>query len=124
MPVLTAPEFFKVMFQRQNLIAQIGKFFERYDLMLVPTNGVLPWPKDVFSPTEVDGEPIGWYGWNLNLPFNHSGQPAVSVPAGFTDGLPVGIQIVGKRFDEPMVFRAAAAFEKASPWANSKPPID
>jgi aspartyl-tRNA(Asn)/glutamyl-tRNA(Gln) amidotransferase subunit A len=47
------------------------------------------------------------------------------VPAGFTaDKLPVGLQIVGRRFDDATVLRAAAAFEKAQPWQHLKPPID
>ena len=54
-----------------------------------------------------------------------TGQPACSVPAGFTaDKLPVGLQIVGRRFDDATVLRAAAAFEKAQPWHHLKPPID
>lgn len=124
MPVLTAPEYLKVMFERQELIARIGDFFQKYDLLLAPTIGVVAWPVEIISPTEVDGEPVSWYGWNFNLPFNHTGQPAASIPAGQTeDGLPVGLQIVGRRFDEATVFRAAAAFEEISPWADRKPPI-
>lgn len=57
-------------------------------------------------------------------PFNVTGQPAASVPCGWTDdGLPVGLQIVGRRFDEATVLRAAAAFEEAFPWAGRRPPI-
>ena len=53
-----------------------------------------------------------------------TGQPAASVPCGFTkDGLPIGLQLVGRRFDDATVLRAAAAFEKAHPWAGKKPPI-
>ena len=60
----------------------------------------------------------------FSYPFNFSGNPAASVPCGFTaDGLPVGLQIVGKRFDDLNVLRAAAAFEAARPWADKKPPL-
>ena len=56
--------------------------------------------------------------------FNMTGQPAASIPAGWTDdGLPVGLQIVGRAHDEATVFRAAAAFEEAHPWADKKPPL-
>jgi aspartyl-tRNA(Asn)/glutamyl-tRNA(Gln) amidotransferase subunit A len=63
------------------------------------------------------------YAWvPFTYPFNMTGQPAASVPAGFTrDGLPIGLQIVGRRFDDAGVLRAAAAFERARPWADRRP---
>ena len=54
-----------------------------------------------------------------------TGHPGASVPCGFTsDGLPIGLQIVGRRFADALVLRASAAFETAQPWAHAKPPID
>jgi aspartyl-tRNA(Asn)/glutamyl-tRNA(Gln) amidotransferase subunit A len=54
-----------------------------------------------------------------------TGQPASSVPCGFTkDGLPIGLQIVGRRFDDATVLRASAAFERARPWAQHRPVLD
>jgi aspartyl-tRNA(Asn)/glutamyl-tRNA(Gln) amidotransferase subunit A len=63
------------------------------------------------------------YAWiPFTYPFNLTGQPAASVPAGFTaDGLPVGLQIVGRRFADATVMRAAAAFEQLRPWAQHRP---
>jgi aspartyl-tRNA(Asn)/glutamyl-tRNA(Gln) amidotransferase subunit A len=63
--------------------------------------------------------------WIVLTPlFNLTGQPAATVPCGFTsDGLPIGLQIVGRRFDEAMVLRASAAFEAARPWAQKRPPL-
>jgi len=53
-----------------------------------------------------------------------TGQPAISVPCGFTeDGRPIGLQIVGHRFADATVLRAAARFEEAQPWADRRPPI-
>jgi aspartyl-tRNA(Asn)/glutamyl-tRNA(Gln) amidotransferase subunit A len=65
------------------------------------------------------------YGWlPYTYPFNLTGQPAASVPCGFThDGLPIGLQIVGRRFDDVTVLRAAAAFERERPWANARPAL-
>jgi aspartyl-tRNA(Asn)/glutamyl-tRNA(Gln) amidotransferase subunit A len=60
----------------------------------------------------------------FTYPFNLTGQPAASVPCGFTsDGLPVGLQIVGRWRDEATVLRAAACFEAAQPWAAIRPSI-
>jgi len=54
--------------------------------------------------------------------FNLTGQPAATVPCGLTsDGLPIGLQIVGRRFDEATVLRASAAFEAIRPWAQTRP---
>ena len=121
---LTVLDYFRATFERQELSAKIGKFFQKYDLLLTPTIGVPAWPIELPSVTEVDGNPVSWYGWNLNIPFNQTGQPAASIPVGQTeDGLPVGLQIVGPQHDEAAVFRAAAAFEEANPWAHKKPPL-
>ena len=55
---------------------------------------------------------------------NSTGQPAVTVPAGFTkDGLPIGLQIVGRQLDDATVLRAAAAYEAAAPWKDKWPPM-
>ena len=72
------------------------------------------------------GRPAEAYEWiPFTYPFNMTGQPACSVPAGFTaDKLPVGLQIVGRRFDDVTVLRAAHAFERAQPWHHFKPPAD
>jgi aspartyl-tRNA(Asn)/glutamyl-tRNA(Gln) amidotransferase subunit A len=61
---------------------------------------------------------------SFTFPFNLTGQPAASVPAGFTpDGLPVGLQIVGRRLEDGLVLRASAAYEAAAPWRDRWPPI-
>lgn len=57
--------------------------------------------------------------------FNQTGHPAASVACGFTsDGLPVGLQIVGRWYAEPLIPRAAACFEAAQPWARYEPPLE
>ena len=99
-------------------------FFERYDLLLTPTvacPAVRRRPRP--SGHEIAGKPVPPYGGlPYTYPFNLTGQPAASVPCGFTqDGLPIGLQIVGRRFDDATVLRAAAAFERARPWANARP---
>jgi len=91
-----------------------------HDLLVTPTTTVPPWPTD--GVPEIDGEAVDPnHGWILTWPFNLTGHPAVSVPAGFVDGLPVGLQIVGSRGGDADVLAAAAAFERASPWADRYP---
>ena len=67
--------------------------------------------------------PWNWIGWaSFSYPFNFTGQPAATVPAGFApSGLPVGLQIVGRRFADLTVLQAAAAYEEARPWASRRP---
>jgi aspartyl-tRNA(Asn)/glutamyl-tRNA(Gln) amidotransferase subunit A len=98
-------------------------FFERYDLLLTPTVACPPFALGLDHPSEIAGKTLPPYGWlPYTYPFNLTGQPAASVPCGFTrDGLPIGLQIVGRRFDDALVLRAAAAFERARPWANARP---
>jgi Asp-tRNA(Asn)/Glu-tRNA(Gln) amidotransferase A subunit family amidase len=101
-------------------------FFEKYDLLLTPTIACPPFAVGFDNPTEIAGRPVGAYAWiPFTYPFNLTGQPAASVPCGFTaEGLPVGLQIVGRRMADVAVLRAAAAFERLRPWASHRPPID
>jgi aspartyl-tRNA(Asn)/glutamyl-tRNA(Gln) amidotransferase subunit A len=57
------------------------------------------------------------------VPCNLTGMPAISVPCGFSSGLPVGLQIMGPAFAEPMVLRVAAAYEAATAWRARRPPL-
>jgi aspartyl-tRNA(Asn)/glutamyl-tRNA(Gln) amidotransferase subunit A len=100
-------------------------FFEKYDLLLTPTLSVPPFPVGIDWPREVAGQkvhPLNYLAFTY--PFNLTGQPAASVPCGWTaDGLPLGMQIVGRRFADATVLRAAAAFEEARPWADRWPDL-
>ena len=100
--------------------------FEKYDLLVTPTVACPPFPIGLDNATEIAGRAIPPYAWTpFTWPFNVTGQPAASVPCGFTrDGLPIGLQIVGRRYADTTVLRASAAFEKARPWASKCPPID
>ncbi len=101
------------------------RLFETYDLLLTPTIACPPFAVGLDNPTQIAGTRVEPYAWiPFTFPFNMTGQPAASVPCGFTkDGLPVGLQIVGRRFDDVTVLRASAAFERARPWAQHRPPV-
>jgi aspartyl-tRNA(Asn)/glutamyl-tRNA(Gln) amidotransferase subunit A len=102
------------------------RLFERYDLLLTPTTACPPFPVGLDNPTEIAGTPVEPYEWiPYTFPFNMTGQPAASVPCGFTaDGLPIGLQIAGRRFDDATVLRASHAFERLEPWAARRPALD
>jgi aspartyl-tRNA(Asn)/glutamyl-tRNA(Gln) amidotransferase subunit A len=102
------------------------RFFEKYDLLLTPTIACPPFAIGLDNPREIAGTRVPPYAWiPFTYPFNLTGQPAASVPCGATaDGLPIGLQIVGRRFDDITVLRASAAFERARPWADRRPPLE
>lgn len=111
---------------RTILWHRVRTFLEGYDLMILPTVAVRPFPVEQPYPTEINGKPLENYTqwFFLTYAITLTGLPAISVPCGFTrDGLPVGLQIVGRRRQEAGVLRAAAAFEAALPWAAKVPPI-
>ena len=100
------------------------RFLARFDLLITPTLAVAAFPLDAPPIREIAGQPVSPLGWTpFTFPFNLTGQPAASVPAGFTAaGLPVGLQIVGRRHADRTVLAASAAFEAEVPWRERRPP--
>ena len=122
---LPATVYVQAWFDRLAWWQHARAFFEKYDLLLTPTVAMPPLRVGQLFATEIDGKPVGRDAGNIfTFPFNLTGQPAASVPCGLTKaGLPIGLQIVGRRFADTTVLRAAAAFEAARPWAHTRPPI-
>lgn len=86
-------------------------FLERFDLIVSPGEQVLLFPVDQSEPSR-NGEAAEGDWWDMDSVANHTGQPATSVPNGITDdGLPIGIQFMGRRFDDGHVLQVAATFE-------------
>jgi len=119
----SAEDFTRAQTVRKRVVNQMWRLMANYDLLLTPTLAVPAFPVGFQSPDSIDGQmtdPGSWLGF-LNL-FNMTGQPAASVPAGFTPaGHPVGLQIVGRHLADATVLAASAAFEAAAPWAHIWP---
>jgi amidase len=101
-------------------------FFRSYDVLVLPTSQVPPFPADQEFPPGINGRPMHSYlDWMRSAYFvTVTGCPAISVPAGFTDeGLPVGIQIVAPHNQERSLLEVAHAFEQATRHADHHPPI-
>ena len=111
--------------RKMPYIASIHRWFEDWDFLLTPSVSVAAFPAEKLMPDHWPQHDWDWVSWaEFSHPFNMSWNPAASVPCGFTaEGLPVGLQIVGKRFDDLGVLQASAAFEQAQPWAHKRPPL-
>jgi aspartyl-tRNA(Asn)/glutamyl-tRNA(Gln) amidotransferase subunit A len=123
----SAQELYRAIFQRTALYRQVQTWFEGVDIVITPTlaRNALPLEHDFFAPIEIDGEPVdtlrrAWYPYTL--PFNMTGHPALSVPCGWdSEGLPLGIQLIGRLGEDARLLHAAALFEQIRPWADRWP---
>jgi len=102
---------------------KVQPLFERYDLLAAPTMPIVA-PRIGEDPVELNAQ---WVPYRLaliafNSPWSCLGLPVVSVPCGFVDGLPVGLALVGRRFEDATVLRAAHAFQRATDWHERRPP--
>jgi amidase len=111
---------------RTRLWQRVREFLTTRDLLITPTSAMPPFPIEQAHALEINGKPVGRILQRsyLTYAFSVLGVPAISIPCGFTSqGLPVGLQIIGRRRGEASVLRAAAAFEAAQPWAAHVPAI-
>lgn len=120
-----ALELARAQIERNQLYDRMRRFFDVYDLLLTPTVAVLPFRAGAASPPPEQGRGEDWPSWTpFSFPFNLTQLPAASVPGGFSQsGLPIGLQIVGRRFADLTVLQAAAAYESARPWADRRPTL-
>jgi len=110
-------------------VATLAEAFERFDLLLTPATQVPAFPAEGPMPTEIAGRPVDhWGSLAVTFPFNLTGQPAISVPAGTVEGVPVGLQIVGRRHDDLGVLRLGRLWEQLRgpqrAWPAVVAPVD
>ena len=111
---------------RSALWHRVRAFMASRELLVLPTVAVLPFPVEQPYPTEINGKTLDDYTewFYLTYGITLTGLPAISVPCGFTgSGLPVGLQLVGRRRQDAAVLTAAAAFEASAPWAHHLAPV-
>jgi aspartyl-tRNA(Asn)/glutamyl-tRNA(Gln) amidotransferase subunit A len=110
-------DYLAAMRERDRVGSLMSQFHKRYDLLLTPSLPLTAFDVGLDEPVHPHGE--SWANWTpFTYPFNLTGQPAASIPCGLApDGLPVGLQIVGARYADALVLRAARAFETVMPIA-------
>jgi amidase len=123
---LTGPQLARAEAKRTEIYHRMRAFMSRYEYFVLPVNQVLPFSVDLDYPREINGVKMNTYiDWQKTAYFiSAMGNPAISVPAGFTDsGLPVGVQIVGGHRQDFAVLQLAHAFEQATQFGLKRPPM-
>jgi aspartyl-tRNA(Asn)/glutamyl-tRNA(Gln) amidotransferase subunit A len=122
----TAEAYVEMRGRKNGYCDAVRALFDTYDLLLTPTVSVAAFEVGRLNPAHFPQHVWDWFPWaGFSYPFNFTGQPAATVPAGFTpSGMPVGLQIVGRRLADLQVLQASAAFEQARPWAQKRPALD
>jgi aspartyl-tRNA(Asn)/glutamyl-tRNA(Gln) amidotransferase subunit A len=111
--------YLKAQKVRTLIRQEFDRSFEKYDALITPTSPSVP-----FRIGEKADDPVQMYLSDVcTLPINIAGVPAISIPAGFVQGLPVGMQIIGKPFSEETLFHIAFAYQQATDWVSQQPPL-
>ncbi|MHA1269267.1 MAG: amidase [Candidatus Helarchaeota archaeon] len=108
---------------QQKVLQKMHEFFKVYDILITPTTPATAFDLDIEYPSDIGGRrgtPLSMI--SFTTPWNLSGIPAASIPCGWTSsGLPIGMQIIGNRFNELLVLQVSKAFEELAPWQDKKP---
>jgi aspartyl-tRNA(Asn)/glutamyl-tRNA(Gln) amidotransferase subunit A len=120
---VTGADYLKAEQLRRKLIEDLAGIFAGVDVILSPTSPVTAWPIGKWTVRiDDEDESVLAASWRLTYPWNLAGLPAISLPCGFDgQGLPIGLQLAGRPFDELTVIRAADAYERAHQWNNLRP---
>ena len=111
--------YLKAQKVRTLIRQEFDQAFDKFDALITPTSPTVP-----FKIGEKVDDPLQMYLSDVcTLPINIAGLPAISIPAGFADGLPIGMQIIGKPFSEETLLKIAYAYQQATDWHKRKPNI-
>jgi len=109
--------YLKAQKVRTLIRREFDQLFEKFDALVTPTSPTAP-----FKIGEKTDDPLQMYLSDVcTIPVNIAGLPAISIPAGFADGLPIGMQIIGKPFSEETILKIAYAYEQTTTWHKRKP---
>lgn len=123
---ITAGDHLAALQDRAVFSRRVAESFRDFDLVVTPMMPIDPFAAEADGPPEMDlATPVPWARWTpFSVPFNITGQPAASIPCGWSKaGLPVGLQVIGARFDDETVLRFCAAWERRFPWRSRHPAV-
>jgi aspartyl-tRNA(Asn)/glutamyl-tRNA(Gln) amidotransferase subunit A len=122
---VTGADYLKAEQYRWLLMEAFREVFATVDVVLTPTMPLTAWKAGEWTvPVGDHQESVLSASWRFTYPFNLTGLPAISVPCGFDrHGLPIGLQLAGKPFDESTVLRVAHAYERTHDWHARMPPL-
>lgn len=115
--LITSADYIHAMHRRRELIDEFEKVMANFDIILTATVRSEAPKIEAVGKFSIFERPL------VTMPFNVTGSPAMSVCCGYTDGLPLAMQIIGKRFEDATVLRLANAYEKSTPWRKKRPSI-
>ncbi|MFX1444705.1 MAG: amidase [Promethearchaeota archaeon] len=111
--------------QREDIFNVVSKHFDNFDILITPSTAVPAFGLGMMFPPTIAGKGVSPVAWmSYTYPFNMTGNPAASIPCGWSsEGLPIGMQIIGRRFDDLTVLQVSKAFEDKAPWQDKKPKL-
>jgi aspartyl-tRNA(Asn)/glutamyl-tRNA(Gln) amidotransferase subunit A len=123
--LVTGPDYLKAEQLRAMLMEDFRRAFDRVDVIVGPTTPITAWKVGEWTARIGDrDESVLAASWRFTFPYNLTGLPAISIPCGFDrDGLPIGLQIAGRPFDEATVLRVAHAYERTHEWKDRTPAL-
>jgi Asp-tRNA(Asn)/Glu-tRNA(Gln) amidotransferase A subunit family amidase len=119
----SALEVMRAMSQRTTIYETFYKFFKNYDILITPTIAIPPFELGIMFPPKINGKNVSPTAWMpFTFPFNLTGHPAASIPCGWSnEGLPIGMQVIGNRFNDVLLLQVSQAFEEIAPWQEKRP---
>jgi len=122
----SANEVMRALDQREKIYGIISQIFQTYDILITPTTAIPAFGLGMMFPPKINEKNVSPTGWQaFSFPFNLTGHPAASIPCGrSSEGLPIGMQIVGNRFEELKILQVSKAFEEIAPWQDIRPKFD
>jgi len=120
-----AEDFTHAAMARKKVVNSLRRFITGFDLMITPCTGVAAYSVSLNGPGEINGIPVGDNDWqSFTWPFNLSGQPAASIPIGFTEqGMPIGMQIIAPHLGDALLLQALLRIEQSTDWFGQIAPL-
>ncbi|TFF99204.1 MAG: amidase [Promethearchaeota archaeon] len=119
----SAIDLLRARMLRKAMYEQVSKLFQKFDILITPTTAVFAFELGKMFPNKIGGRRASPTAWmSFTFPFNMTWNPAATIPCGWSsENTPIGMQIVGRRYDEKTVLQVSKAFEEIAPWQDKKP---